>query len=627
MTRFSALTVALLLTSAVACSADTSEGVGSSEAQLSSSQRPGMGASLYDGGVSFRLWAPNARRVWVVGDFNGWFPEANELGNEFNGNFSGDVAGATRWQKYKYVIEGPDGSRFWKSDPRSQRVENSNGSSIIHDAGAYWWNHGNFQTPSFREQVIYEMHIGTFTSPFGGVGSWRAATEKLQYLAELGVNMLQVMPIAEFPGDRSWGYNPSFPMAPESAYGTPDDMKAFIDAAHGKGMGVIIDVVANHWGPNDLPMWCISGECLGNGGPYFYTDWRAQTPWGHTRPDYGRSQVRDYIKDMAMMWLNEYHADGLRWDGTKWMRTTSGDGTDNLGNAGLDMLKWINDSIASSQPWKIKTAEDFGGHDWLTKQTGWGGAGFDSQWDGEFVHPVREAVIKQEDSWRDMNRVKGAIQHNFNGQASQRIIYTESHDEVANGEARLPERIWPGQADSWASRKRSTLAAAIAFTSPGIPLMFMGQEFLEDGWFSAEDPLDWAKAHNHHKITGLYRDLIHLRRNWNNNTRGLRGDHVNVFHTNNDQKVIAYHRWDGGGPGDDVVIVANFSGNWKQDYRVGFPRGGMWRVRMNTDWNGYSSDFGNTPTLDTEANGGGQDGMPTSASFQLGPYSVAIFSQ
>ena len=283
--------------------------------------------------------------------------------------------------------------------------------------------------------------------------------------------------------------------------------------------------------------------------------------------------------------------------------------------------------IASSQPWKLKSAEDFGDHAWLTKQTSWGGAGFDSQWDGGFVHPIREAVIQQEDAWRDMGKVKGAIEHNFNGQATQRIIYTESHDEVANGEARLPERIWPGNANSWASRKRSTLAAAIAFTSPGIPLMFMGQEFLEDGWFSAEDPLDWAKAESYSAITALYRDLAHLRRNWHANTGGLRGDHVNVFHTDNDQKIIAYHRWDNGGPGDDVVIVANFSGNWKQDYRVGFPRGGMWRVRMNTDWNGYSSDFGNTPTLDTEANGGGQDGMPTSASFQLGPYSVAIFSQ
>lgn len=619
---------ALLLLGVFACGADTGDDAATtSESGLTSSQRPGMGATFYGDGTTFRLWAPDARRVWVVGDFNGWYPEANELGNEFNGNFSGDVPGAQRWQKYKYVIEGPDGSRFWKADPRAQRMENSSGSSIIHDPGAYWWNHGDFRTPSFNDQIIYEMHIGTFTSPYGGVGGWKSAMDKLPYLAELGVNMLEVMPIAEFPGDRSWGYNPSQPMAPESAYGTPEDMKAFIDAAHGKGMGVIIDVVANHWGPNDLPHWCISGDCLGNGGPYFYTDWRAGTPWGNTRPDYGRQQVRDYIKDMAQLWLNEYHADGLRWDGTKWIRTQSGDGSDELGGAGTDMLKWINDAIAREQPWKLKSAEDFGDHDWLTKQTGWGGLGFDSQWDGGFVHPIREAVIQQNDEWRSMASVKGAIEKSFNGQASQRIIYTESHDEVANGDARLPERIWPGNAASWAARKRSTLAAGIAFTSPGIPLMFMGQEFLEDGWFSAEDPLDWWKADHNYPITQLYRDLAHLRRNWHDNTRGLRGDHVNVFHVNEGQKVIAYQRWDQGGRGDDVVIVANFSGQYFSDYRVGFPSGGLWYCRFNSDSNVYSSDFGNTATHDLDANGGGQDGLGHSGSFALGPYSIAIFSQ
>lgn len=163
--------------------------------------------------------------------------------------------------------------------------------------------------------------------------------------------------------------------------------------------------------------------------------------------------------------------------------------------------------------------------------------------------------------------------------------------------------------------------------SDGIPLIFQGQEFLEDGWFTAEEPLDWGKAHTFHGITQLYRDLARLRRNWYDNTRGLRGDHVNVFHVNDADKVIAWHRWDHGGPGDDVVVVANFSSRWFSDYRVGFPRRGRWYLRFNSDWNGYSSDFGNTRTLDIDASGGGQDGMGQSGSFQLGPYSAVIFSQ
>jgi 1,4-alpha-glucan branching enzyme len=226
-----------------------------------------------------------------------------------------------------------------------------------------------------------------------------------------------------------------------------------------------------------------------------------------------------------------------------------------------------------------------------------------------------------------MGKVAGAVARKFNGQASQRVVFTESHDEVANGRSRVPEEIWPGNAASWAARKRSTLGAAVMFTSPGIPMLFQGQEFLEDGHFSDSDALDWGKAHYHQGITNLYRDLVHLRRNWRDNTRGLRGDHVSVHHVNNGGKVIAYHRWDGGGPGDDVVVVANFSGQWYGDYRVGFPRGGRWYVRFNSDWNGYSGDFGNTATLDLDANGGGADGMGQSGGFQLGPYSAVIFSQ
>lgn len=600
------------------------EGAAVAEQKLWSSSRPGMGATLYDGGVTFRVWAPHASRVWVTGDFNGW--GWTELGNEFNGNFSGDVAGAQRYQKYKYIIRNAWGHDEWKADPRSARVENSTGASIIHDPGDYSWKHG-FSTPGFNEMVIYEMHVGTFhDSPGFGPGNWNSAIAKLDHLQNLGVNMVQVMPVFEFPGDFSWGYNPSFPFAPESAYGTPYDMKHFVDEAHKRGIGVIFDVVHNHYGPNDLPQWCFSGDCLGNGGEYFYTDWRSATPWGNTRPDYGRPQVRSYIRDSMMMLLHEYRADGLRWDATKYMRTSDGNEANSIGDA-WTVFRDINNEIDATQPWKISIAEDFGGGDSITNGTGSHGAGFDSQWAGEFVHPLRAAVITQYDSSRDMNAVKNAILHKFSGRHTARIIYTESHDEVANGHSRVPEEIWPGNAGSWAAKKRSTLAAGVLFTSPGIPMIFQGQEFLEDGYFSDSDPLDWSKASTYSGINLLYRDLIRLRRNWFNNTRGLRGGNVNVHHVNNTGKVIAYHRWENGGPGDDVVVVANFSNTYFPSYNIGFPRGGLWYVRFNSDANVYSGDFGNTPTLDTVAYSGGKDSMSYNASFAIGPYSVVIFSQ
>ncbi len=620
---FSAVT-----TLATGCGSDVGQtDVAESEMQAGAraSGRPGMGATVYAGGTTFRVWAPFAERVWVTGEFNGW--GRTSLASEHNGNFSADVPRAGKHQKYQYVVRNRWGHDEQKTDPRAARVDHSNGASIIHDPGSYDWRAQWYQTPPRREQVIYELHVGTFhDSPGFGPGTFRSAADKLDYLRDLGVNMVELMPVFEFAGDFSWGYNPSHPFAPETSYGTPDDLKYFVDEAHRRGIGVIFDVVHNHWGPSDLPMWCFSGDCLGVGGEYFFADRRAETPWGRTRPDYGRREVKDYIKDHSMMLLHEYRGDGLRFDATKFIRTVNGDEGSSIA-AGWDLLRYVTDAKNREQPYKTMIAEDFGAGEAITKSTAWGGAGFDSQWAGEFVHPVRAALVSQYDHDRSMGAVTNAITHGFGGGAASRVIYTESHDEVANGKKRLPDEIWPGNAGSWASRKRSTLGAGLVLTSPGVPLLFQGQEFVEDGWFAAEDPVDWRKAGWFRGITQLYRDLIHLRRNWHDNTRGLRGDHVNVFHVNDAEKVIAYHRWDQGGPGDDVVVIANFSGRWFPRYSVGFPRGGLWYVRFNSDASVYAPDFGNTQTLDTWTEGGGQDGLPAHASVALGPYSMVILSQ
>lgn len=628
---------ALLLTGLLAgCGESALEGARGSEAetavirqQLSPSTRPGMGATVYAGGTTFRVWAPLASRVFVSGDFNGWGTWI-ELGNESNGNFSGDVAGAVKGQKYKFITRNQWGSDAWRADPRSAWQENSTGASIIYDHGEYWWNAQQYGSPGFNEMVIYEMHIGTFhDSPGFGPGNWNSAIAKLDHVRDLGANMVKVMPAYEFAGDFSWGYNAAFPFAPESAYGHPNDMKRFVDEAHLRGIGVIFDVVHNHYGPSDLPMWCFSGDCLGSGGEYFYNDSRRSTPWGDTRPDYGRPEVRAYIRDSMMNLTHAFRGDGLRWDATKYMRTQDGSDATSIAD-GWRVFRSINRELNATQPWKISIAEDLGGGDAITNDATSdtsGGAGFDSQWAGEFVHPIRAAVITMNDGDRDMNSVRNAITHRYSGRHTARVIYSESHDEVANGKARVPEEIWPGNAGSWASKKRSTLAAGIVFTSPGIPMLFQGQEFLEDGYFQDTDPLDWSKNSTYAGIRTLYRDLIRLRRNWFNNTRGLRGGNVNVHHVNNGSKVIAYHRWENGGPGDDVIIVANFSGTYFPSYNIGFPRGGTWYARFNSDWNGYSGDFGNTATVDTVASGGGKDGMSYNASFALGPYSLAIFSQ
>ena len=226
-----------------------------------------------------------------------------------------------------------------------------------------------------------------------------------------------------------------------------------------------------------------------------------------------------------------------------------------------------------------------------------------------------------------MFEVKAAVEQRYNSDAFERIIFTESHDEVANGRSRVPEEIFPGNAGSWFSKKRSTLGAALVFTSPGVPMIFQGQEVLEDGFFHDEDPIDWTKEVTFAGIELMYRDLIRLRRNWFNHTRGLRGQHLNFFHANDGDKMVAFHRWDQGGAGDDVIVICNFRDRSWDNYRIGLPGGGLWKVRFNSDWNGYSSDFGNFYSPDVTAESVPRDGLGHSGIIKIAPYSVLILSQ
>jgi 1,4-alpha-glucan branching enzyme len=585
-----------------------------------------MGTILYPGGVAFRVWAPFAAEVYATGTFNGWDPCSHPFVSEGNGYWSVEVPGAKIGDEYQFVIRYKDQPLFKRKNPYASEVVNSSGNAIIHNPEFHWPSE-HFQMPGWNELVIYEMHVGTFNEIHGHhmPGTFDEIIPKLSYLCDLGINAIEIMPVMEFPQDYSWGYNPSNPFSVESALGGPQGLHRFVKAAHREGIAVILDVVYNHLGPSDLDLWRFDGwsEAGHNGGIYFYDDERAHTDWGDTRPDYGRPEVCQYLRDNALFWLNKYRIDGLRFDSVVNIRSCNGN---NLPD-GWRLLQRINNEIDASQPWKITIAEDLQNNEWITKDTGSGGAGFDTQWDAGFVHPIRKAIIAADDGERDMEAVRDALIHNYNNSAFQRVIYTESHDEVANGHQRVPEEIWPGNAGSWYSRKRSTLGAVLVFTAPGIPMIFQGQEFLEDSYFRDVEMLDWSKLKSYRGIHQLYCDLIRLRRNWFNQTRGLRGQHIHVYHVNNNDKLIAFHRWEDGGPGDDVVVVANFANRSYDSYTLGFPCAGEWKVRFNSDWQGYSEDFGNQAGYDTLAGGSPKDDMPYQANIGIGPYSVIVLSQ
>ncbi|MCL4304138.1 MAG: alpha amylase C-terminal domain-containing protein, partial [Anaerolineae bacterium] len=380
----------------------------------------------------------------------------------------------------------------------------------------------------------------------------------------------------------------------------------------------------------DMDLWQFDGWSENDkGGIYFYNDHRSQTPWGDTRPDYGRGEVRQYLRDNALMWFEEYHVDGLRWDATAYIKNIEGNEANPANDIpeGWGLMQWINEEIQQRYPGKLCIAEDLRNNAWVTKDVGAGGAGFGAQWDSEFVHPIRQAVISPDDQFRDLGAVASAIEHRYDLDAFCRVIYTESHDEVANGRARVPEEIWPGKVDNWFSKKRSTLGAAIVLTSPGIPMLFQGQEFLEDRWFHDQDPLEWSRAEEQGGILSMYRDLIALRRNLSGVTRGLCGQEVHIFHFDAAAKIIAFHRWAEQGPGDSVVVVVNMAHQSHDGYVIGFPRGGLWKTRFNSDSYNYGPDFANHPSPDVEAQEGETDGLPCHGQISIGPYTVVVFSQ
>lgn len=598
------------------------------------SKRPalkaGMGPIAHEKGTTFRVWAPNANEVYVVGEFNGWNESANPMTHEADGYWSTDVAGAKPGQEYKYLIVNGE-QRLHRLDPYSRQVTSTVGNSLIHDPNFDWGGTENFQSPPWNELVIYEMHVGTFNpTTQDHVGTFQRAAKKLPYLRELGVNAVQIMPPMEFPGGRSWGYNPALPFAVETDYGGMLGFKQFVKAAHEHGIAVILDVVYNHLGPGDLDLWRFDGWWENEGGGiYFYNDHRADTPWGHTRPDYGRPEVRQMLRDNALMWLHEYRIDGLRWDATAYIRNVQGNDNEPANDLpdGWTLMQWINEEVREFAPNHLTIAEDLKGNEWVVKGTGAGGAGFGSQWDPNFVHPVRTAIITNDDAFRDLEAVKNALNFKYDGDAFKRVVYTESHDEVANGKARVPEEIWPGNSHHWFAKKRSTMGAVLVFTAPGIPMIFQGQEFLEDKWFTDSEALDWEHAKAMEGVIYLYRDLMRLRRNADGVSKGLTGQHINAYHVNNNDKVLAFHRWYDGGPSDSVVVVMNMTANTITDYTIGFPAAGNWSLRFDSHAAAYSPDYEGQVSGDVVAEDGEYDGQPAHGKVNLGPYSGVIFSQ
>jgi maltooligosyltrehalose trehalohydrolase len=445
----------------------------SSVLQLSRvARRLPVGADVQaDGSTHFRVWAPRPRDVRLVIEDPAGGEREILLDRESDGFFSARVAGVGAGTRYRYRL---DGGLF--ADPASRfQPDGPFGPSAVVDPTAYRWNDGSWRGITLRGQVLYELHIGTFTPD----GSWRAAIERLGDLARLGVTTVEVMPVAEFPGRFGWGYDGVFPYAPTRLYGSPDDFRAFADAAHCLGLGVILDVVYNHLGPSG----CVHREFA----PAYFTR-QYDNDWGEALnfdgPDAG--PVRDYFIANAGYWIDEFHLDGLRLDATHSIHDRSAESiVAACARRSREAARGRNVVVIAENERQDTT---------LLHARYESGGGLDAMWNDDFHHSMVVALTGRREAYYSDHagtpqELISAVKYGylFQGQryAWQKqprgrradglppeafVTFIENHDQVANSGlgARMHQRAAPG---------RYRALTALFLLMPSTPMLFQGQEF------------------------------------------------------------------------------------------------------------------------------------------------------
>lgn len=579
-----------------------------------------LGVTIRGKSAEFRLWAPFAKAVSISGTFTPDGPILLE--SEEGGYWSTTIEKVEPGHVYRYGIEMADGTWIAKNDPRARAITSSDrGLSVIVD-DSFDWQGDDFTPPPAEHQIIYELHVGTFHRPDASTpGTFESAIEKLDYLRDLGVTMIELMPVTSMAYSNGWGYAPNYIFSVESMLGGRYGLMSFVREAHKRGIGVILDVVYNHFsGESDL--WQYDGWSEnGRGGIYFYNDERGDTPWGG-RPDYGRPEVRQFILDNITMWLTDYRLDGLRIDSTIYMRNTEGRDNDpehDIPDAWY-LMQDIVELAHKINPRAILIAEDCANSPAITRYRVDSGCGFDAQWELGFPHAIRD-TLGAHGVPKTLAGIRYQLEKSYNGHAFEKVIFSDSHDTAANGSVRLNETIAPRDPTSLIARQTLLLANAIMLTAPGIPMLLQGSEFLQDGAFNDWQALDWHHIEKHSGVVTAHQHLIDLRLNRHGNTAGLAGAHTAIFHQDDNNGVIGYHRWHEGGVSDDTIIIANTSDRSFEHYQLPLPLSGKWQIRFNSTCSGYSKDFANLDVEMIEAD------EQSRATISLPAYAVLIASQ
>jgi 1,4-alpha-glucan branching enzyme len=596
-----------------------------------------LGAHVRQGGVSFAVWAPNARAVAVVGDFNDWQPSPmRNLGE--SGIWEAVVEEAEPGQRYKLQVVQADGTVKLKADPFAFASEvPPNTASIVYSTEHVWndadWLKRRQAAPHAAPLSVYEVHLGSWRrNPLEDNRSLtyrELAQELADYSLDLGFTHVELLPVLEHPFSGSWGYQVTGFFAPTSRFGSPDDFRWFVDHLHQRGLGVILDWVPAHFPRDDWALARFDGTAL-----YEHDDPRrgAHPDWGTLVFNYGRHEVRNFLLASALFWLREFHVDGLRVDAVASMlyldySRREGEWVPNVfgGNEDLDavaFLKELNEVIHVREPGVISAAEESTAWPGVSRPTHIGGLGFGFKWNMGWMHDTLD-YFKREPIYRRYHhhQLTFSLMYAF----SEHFVLPLSHDEVVHGKGSLLSKL-PG--DRWQQLANLRALYAYMWAHPGKKLLFMGGELAQEQEWSHDRSLDWhlLERPEHAGMQQLVRELNRVYRErpalWevDHHPDGFRWLEANDAAHN----VLAFARY-GTGSTDPVVCVCNLSPQVRENYRIGFPSGGRWAEILNTDSTYYGgSDVGNLGAVVAEA--GGWHDQPFSAAITLPPLAVCWFA-
>ncbi|NJL83956.1 MAG: alpha-amylase [Chloroflexaceae bacterium] len=515
--------------------------------------------------IEFKLFAPYNKEAALAGCFSDWQEIPLQKGED--GYFRTTVSLEDGTYQYKFRIRSkswffePD-EWVWVTDPCATDIDNAsqNGVARIKDGvrivDTYVWKHDDKPLPQDRELVIYELHVGDFSGgeddPYGR-GKYKHVVEKLDYLCELGINAIELMPVKEYPGDYSWGYNPRYFFATESSYGSTADLKNFVDCCHEREIRVIMDGIYNH-SEAESPLTQIDHDYW-----YHHSPRDPDNSWG---PEFNYElydenldtyPARRFIGDTVRFWVSEYHIDGIRYDAARQI-------------ANYDFMHWIAQEAkqtAGPKPF-YNIAEHIPETTTITNADG----PMDGCWHDSFYHILIPYLCGDDCDLEQLKDILDCKRQGFLG-ATNVINYLGNHDQE-----RLMVKLADRDIFDEAAFGRAKLGAVLLMTAVGVPLIWMGEEF---GSYQAKTPesqkLDWTLLGNelNQRLFKFYQGLISLRKN----NQALYTENINFFFEDVEGKVLAYVRWNE--EGSRVVVVVNFSENFLAGYQItNFPAAGSW---------------------------------------------------